>query len=95
LLYLRARHYAPSTGRFISKDPSRLEANLYAYSKENPINRVDPTGLFSKELIEKNISMNEFWFYDNWTEHSHWGFYALLRDAKNLDMVKKNSHDNE
>lgn len=51
LLYLRARYYEPSTGRFISqdlykgdhKDPATL--NLYVYCKNNPIKSVDPSGL--------------------------------------------------
>src|SRR5690606_30349087 len=44
LLYLRARYYAPSQGRFFQLDPSRLEVNPYQYASGSPINRVDPTG---------------------------------------------------
>jgi len=47
LLYMRARFYDPEIGRFISKDPIGFAGglNLYAYTGNNPVNRVDPLGL--------------------------------------------------
>src|SRR6516162_9961660 len=45
--YVRARHYLPTMGRWISRDP-RLglsEQNLYEYVSANPVNSVDPSGL--------------------------------------------------
>ena len=45
LVYLRARHYDPSSGRFFQKDPSRLEQNVYQYAGSNPVNFSDPSGL--------------------------------------------------
>ena len=50
LLYLRARYYDPSVGRFISKDPSPgypsipQSLNRYVYVENNPINLVDSSG---------------------------------------------------
>ncbi len=49
--YLRARYYAPSVGRFVSRDswqgndivPSSYNAWLYVYG--NPINNTDPSGM--------------------------------------------------
>lgn len=52
LVYLRARYYAPGQGRFLLKDPSGMDDNLYGYSNANPINRSDPTGLFSLEGLD-------------------------------------------
>jgi RHS repeat-associated protein len=49
-VYLRARHYAPSTGRFLSRDTWRGDANRplsfnrWGYGYGNPVNFVDPTG---------------------------------------------------
>src|SRR5437660_7893989 len=47
---LRARHYNQATGRFWARDPeegapcSPLTFNPYIYTRNNPVNRGDPTG---------------------------------------------------
>jgi RHS repeat-associated protein len=46
LLYMHARHYAPSIGRFLQPDPAAAEANHYAYTASNPVTAVDPSGLY-------------------------------------------------
>jgi RHS repeat-associated protein len=88
LLYLRARFYVPSTGRFATADPSKFEANLFLYAKANPINRSDPSGLFSSEIIAKNINESAFWDYDDWTGHGHWAFYALMQQAEDSHVIR-------
>jgi RHS repeat-associated protein len=47
LLYMRARYYLPSLGRFVNKDPIGFAGglNLYGYGGNNPISWVDPSGL--------------------------------------------------
>ncbi len=48
LNYYRARHYDPSTGRFLQKDPIGIFGgtnNLYQYAGGNPISLIDPLGL--------------------------------------------------
>jgi RHS repeat-associated protein len=51
LYYLRARHYDPATGRFLSQDPLPL-GNRYSYVGNNPVNYVDPYGLFGLGFID-------------------------------------------
>jgi len=48
--YMRARYYDPQVGRFVSEDPIGFaggDVNLSAYVRNNPINWVDPKGLFT------------------------------------------------
>jgi RHS repeat-associated protein len=46
LVYMRARFYDPSIGRFLSVDPLALSlgTGLYAYAGNNPVNYSDPSG---------------------------------------------------
>ena len=48
LYYMRARHYDPTIGRFISEDPI-WSTNLYPYTENNPIMGIDPLGLKNKK----------------------------------------------
>jgi RHS repeat-associated protein len=60
LLYMRARYYKPSIGRFINKDPIGLQGgiNPYLYVGANPIRFIDPNGLL--------------WIWDSWGEFWDW-----------------------
>ena len=55
-IYLRARYYNPSIGRFISRDSfvgkieDPLSLNLYTYCHNNPILYIDPNGHMAKWL---------------------------------------------
>jgi RHS repeat-associated protein len=46
LQYLRARFYDPSTAQFITRDPiENITRSPYGYGQEDPISRIDPSGL--------------------------------------------------
>ena len=47
----RARWYEPATGRFVNEDPSGFkggDANLFRYVGNDPLDRIDPSGLMAK-----------------------------------------------
>ena len=53
LYYMRARYYDPTVGRFISEDPLGFgggDVNLSAYVRNNPVNWVDPFGLYPGQM---------------------------------------------
>lgn len=56
LYYYRARYHSPSIDRFISGDPAGLRGgnNLYRYSNDNPVNLIDPLGLWGQQAPHGN-----------------------------------------
>jgi len=55
-VYLRARYYDPSGGRFISEDPIRHGLNWYEYANSNPLMFIDPSGEMSLAQIVNFVS---------------------------------------
>ncbi len=53
LVYLRARYYQPSYGRFMKNDPIGYydSMNPYQYCRNNPVNFVDPSGKLIGEIF--------------------------------------------
>ncbi len=66
LQYLRARIYDPATGQFLTVDPLvATTGEPYAYSNDDPINGVDPSGLrswwshgFGSALLRGAVDLN-------------------------------------
>ncbi|WP_165425595.1 RHS repeat-associated core domain-containing protein [Streptomyces sp. BK022] len=51
LYKMGARYTDPTLGRFTQPDPSGQENNSYAYASGDPINRSDPSGLASWDIL--------------------------------------------
>jgi RHS repeat-associated protein len=64
LIYMRARYYEPSSGRFISEDPAGDGANWYAYGKNNPVQNIDFNGKVAWVWLTA-IAMGVFMFAMN------------------------------
>ena len=87
LYYLQSRYYDAEVGRFINADAyvstgqGMIGNNMYAYCGNGPVNRIDITGAFFKEIGD--------WFSDawNWTKQAatdawNWAKQAAI-DASN------------
>jgi RHS repeat-associated protein len=87
----RARLYQPELGRFLQPDPKQFDAgdyNLYRYCHNDPVNKNDPTGLSSPEVItddkrERVIIESEYKF-----------LRQLPAFKGEFDKIDKNPHHN-
>lgn len=87
LIYLRARYYDPSIGRFISEDPIKDGSNWYAFCNNNPVTFIDPSGM--KFVFDDDYSENLFNKYSNIiNKRSETGSYLLNIIEKNDRSVK-------
>ena len=68
LYYLQSRYYNPEWGRFLNVDDTTilvssvgdpLAANMYAYCKNNPVNMVDYTGHWGKDVHSGNLEQKD------------------------------------
>ena len=91
LVYMNARFYSPTTGRFVSQDTysgSFFEPwtqHLYAYCNNNPASMVDPTGHMA-ELSKYYMH----WNTGEFGETSRADYTALIKAAS---VLKKRLHE--
>jgi RHS repeat-associated protein len=91
LYYYRARYYDANTGRFISKDPigfSAGDANLYRYVGNNPVNWVDPEGLFGLDTIGRWLGK------EAWKQIGKW-IGKKAQPDKGLNLPYEGDDDND
>ena len=99
LLFLRARWYAPGTGRFTQRDlwegdlRSPQSLHPYVYVQNNAVNLTDPTGLVPYIPPElPNHRDLTYWLYDELRTNAN-GYYAqrirtLLTSPKPVDKAR-------
>jgi RHS repeat-associated protein len=58
LYYYKARIYSPNLGRFLQTDPigTKDDLNLYTYTGNDPLDRMDPTGLAGCKSGDKTFT---------------------------------------
>lgn len=93
LIYMRARYYDPTIGRFMSEDPI-WSTNLYPYVDSNPLTRIDPEGksYFNefkkgwdvfKQLSKAYLDQAEQWSVYQTLLSREWYFNKMKEDPKN------------
>ncbi|MBS1700313.1 MAG: RHS repeat-associated core domain-containing protein [Armatimonadetes bacterium] len=68
LVYMRARYYEPTAGRFISEDPGAQGTNWFRYCSNDPVSGLDKTGLTDppkppidiRDLLDSLDALKEF-----------------------------------
>ncbi|QQR80662.1 MAG: hypothetical protein IPJ69_00385 [Deltaproteobacteria bacterium] len=71
LYYYRARYYDPNIGRFLQRDPMGFidGVNVYAYTRNNPINGLDPFGFNTTSSQGNSAAGNPYgnpWGQNSW-----------------------------
>ena len=53
LVYMRARYYDPTTGRFLSEDPARMGIDWFVYANDDAVNCTDGSGASAAGLLQE------------------------------------------
>jgi RHS repeat-associated protein len=70
------RQYSDRHGRFMTEDPVRSDVNQYSYCRDDPVNMVDPDGLFFTpetgfDLLCVGYDVLQLWEHPTW-ENAGW-----------------------
>lgn len=80
LYFMRARYYNPQKGRFLGEDPI-WNTNLYGYTDNNPINRVDFSG--ENWITDGMLKQVENWSVQQCFQSQQWWEQKLFEATKN------------
>ena len=64
-IVMAGRYYDADVGFFVSVDPVGEFWNAYSYVGGNPINVIDPTGLYTEIIVDANNNVIDQWFIDD------------------------------
>jgi RHS repeat-associated protein len=97
------RYYDPYRGRFLTPDPLRQGADPYAYCAHDPVNQVDPWGLYDVEVPgygkwsvnpnilteEENDDHDKFVMYrgDGSGQYADWNGNVYNQQGKNIGQI--------
>jgi len=90
--YLGERYYMPELGRFTQEDPAQQGTNLYIYCGNDPVNRIDPSGLWYKNaqggwVAERGDTL---WGLaarpDVYGDGNRWREFGFKRDPRTLQI---------
>ncbi len=107
LIYLRARYLQPRLGIFLSRDPwdgdvmQPGSVNGFNYTKENPVNEIDPSGkmsFFSCEYQSNNYPGSSRVYAEGAAAVAtgyagKWGAWIGVEVAYNLDTLERATFD--
>ena len=86
-IYLRARDYDPTTGRFITEDPAKDGVNWYTYCYNSPISYIDPSGNYAS-YHEVDYFLNENpGLYDQLIQSNPDDYWAVIDEMIERERV--------
>jgi len=91
LIFLRARYMDPSVGRFISRDTwmgdynRPMSLNRWMYVEGNPVNFIDPSGMISEDITERQIA-------DRYLKYLQSYYVEIVKDWGYSDIVSPHGY---
>ena len=96
--YLQSRYYDPVTHRFINADgmvstgTGVMGYNMFAYCNNNPVNRIDPSGQFWKQLgtwFKRTINKAKQWVTNTYRTVCSWASSFFGASASTTKTITK------